>query len=184
MIDGLALRQKVAKNNEEILLAVRQEEIDTLVDALIAAKRIYVAGWGRAGNCIRLLSMDASQLGLKTHIVGDNSTPSIHEGDILVIGTGSGETDTMKILADQAKEHGATLATITHGPDSYIAGKADIVVNIPSAHTREQMETLTLAEILSFYQVEVALNDVIMSLMAEKLGVTIHDELANHNNLE
>ena len=45
MIDGLALRQKVAKNNEEILLAVRQEEIDTLVDALIAAKRIYVAGW-------------------------------------------------------------------------------------------------------------------------------------------
>ena len=58
------------------------------------------------------------------------------------------------------------------------------MVNIPSAHTREQMETLTLAEILSFYQVEVALNDVIMSLMAEKLGVTIHDVLANHNNLE
>ena len=109
MIDGIRLREQVAQTAGEALIAISQEELDALCQAILDARRIFVAGWGRAGNVIRLLSMNCSQMGLKTHIVGDNSTPSIHEGDLLVIGSGSGNTDTMKILADQPKEHGAKL---------------------------------------------------------------------------
>ena len=120
MIDGIRLREQVAQTAGEALIAISQEELDALCQAILDARRIFVAGWGRAGNVIRLLSMNCSQMGLKTHIVGDNSTPSIHEGDLLVIGSGSGNTDTMKILADQAKEHGAKLALVTSRSGSYI----------------------------------------------------------------
>ena len=84
MIDGIRLREQVAQTAGEALIAISQEELDALCQAILDARRIFVAGWGRAGNVIRLLSMNCSQMGLKTHIVGDNSTPSIHEGDLLV----------------------------------------------------------------------------------------------------
>ncbi|MBR2471594.1 MAG: 6-phospho-3-hexuloisomerase, partial [Clostridia bacterium] len=94
MIDGYNLRERTAAAAAAALNAIPQEEIDALTQAILDANRIYVAGWGRAGNVIRLMSMNCSQAGLKTFVVGDNSTPSIHEGDLLIIGSGSGETDT------------------------------------------------------------------------------------------
>ena len=167
-MDRIQHRQEVAKKNAEALLAIDQKEIDAMVEAIAAAKRIYVAGWGRAGNVIKLMSMNCSQLGLKTFVVGDNSTPSIHEGDLLIIGSGSGETDTMKILAEQAKEHGATLALVSGNPESTMGKLADLNIKVPA----------------SFYQVVPMLNDCIMSQLADKLGVTFADVMYNHNNLE
>jgi len=167
-MDRIQHRQEVAKKNTEALLAIDQKEIDAMVEAIAAAKRIYVAGWGRAGNVIKLMSMNCSQLGLKTFVVGDNSTPSIHEGDLLIIGSGSGETDTMKILAEQAKEHGATLALVSGNPESTMGKLADLNIKVPA----------------SFYQVVPMLNDCIMSQLANKLGVTFADVMYNHNNLE
>ena len=167
-MDRIQHRQEVAKKNTEALLAIDQKEIDAMVEALAAAKRLYGAGWGRAGNVIKLRSMNCSQLGLKTFVVGDNSTPSIHEGDLLIIGSGSGETDTMKILAEQAKEHGATLALVSGNPESTMGKLADLNIKVPA----------------SFYQVVPMLNDCIMSQLADKLGVTFADVMYNHNNLE
>lgn len=83
---------KLADHQSRMLKNVSIDEMLAMSQAILDAKRIYVAGWGRAGNNIKMLSMDCSQIGLHTHIVGDNSTPSIHEGDILVIGSGSGKT--------------------------------------------------------------------------------------------
>lgn len=185
-MDRIQYRRDLAAHNAKVLTGIDQAEIDALAEALLAAKRVYVAGWGRAGNVIKLLSMDCSQLGLKTHIVGDNSTPSIHEGDILVIGSGSGETDTMKILAEQAKEHGAKLALISGHPESYIGKLADYNIKVAriGANTPEEKEKASIAITRSYYQVAVMLNDCIMTQMMEKLGLQFEDVMNNHNNLE
>ena len=89
---------KLADHQHQLLTGVNMDEVLAMAQAILDAKRIYVAGWGRAGNNIKMLSMDCSQIGLHTHIVGDNSTPSIHEGDILVIGSGSGKTASCSCL--------------------------------------------------------------------------------------
>ena len=117
---------------------------------------------------------------------GDNSTPSIPEGDILVIGSGSGETDTMKILAEQAKEHGAKLALISGHPESYIGKLADYNIKVAriGANTPEEKEKASIAITRSYYQVAVMLNDCIMTQMMEKLGIQFEDVMNNHNNLE
>lgn len=185
-MDRVQYRRALAEHNYKVLTGIDQASIDALAEAMLAAKRVFVAGWGRAGNVIKILSMNCSQMGLKTHIVGDNSTPSIHEGDILVIGSGSGETDTMKILADQAKEHGATLALVSGNPDSYIGKRADYNIKIEriGASTPEEKEKASIAITRSFYQVVVMLNDCIMTQMMEKLGLTFEDVRRYHNNLE
>ncbi len=181
-MDTVKLREDLIARNTEIFLNIKSEEINALTDAILEAKRVYVAGWGRAGNVIKVLSMDCSQTGLKTHIVGDNSTPSIHEGDILIIGSGKGETDTMKILADQCKEHGAKLALVTRVPDSYIGRMADYVVNIPVTPVDREKDPIALQ--LSFYQINLWLNDIIMSKIADKKGLHFKEIREYHNNLE
>ena len=184
MIDGIRLREQVAQTAGEALIAISQEELDALCQAILDARRIFIAGWGRAGNVIRLLSMNCSQMGLKTHIVGDNSTPSIHEGDLLVIGSGSGNTDTMKILADQAKEHGAKLALVTSRSGSYIEQKADLTVHIPVKHSREDQYHQPIALSLVFYQATVMMVDCVMAYLMEEKGQTFKDVKYYHNNLE
>ena len=64
---------------------VNQAQIDTLVDEIIQAERVFVAGWGRAGNVARILGMNCSQLGKLVFSVGDNSTPAIEPGNLLII---------------------------------------------------------------------------------------------------
>ena len=72
-MDFLEERKKLAAHQAEMLTNVDQSEIDALADAMVAAKRIFVSGWGRAGNNIKVLAMDCSQIGLRAYIVGDNT---------------------------------------------------------------------------------------------------------------
>ena len=76
------LLQSIAPGIGDILNAIDPDSIDELVDAIIESNRVFTAGWGRAGNIVRILGMDLSQFGKQVYCVGDNSTPSIHRGDI------------------------------------------------------------------------------------------------------
>ncbi len=184
---------KLADHQNQLLKNVSIDEILTMAQAILDAKRIYVAGWGRAGNNIKMLSMDCSQIGLHTHIVGDNSTPSIHEGDILVIGSGSGKTASMQLFAQQAKSHGAKIGLIVGANNSPIEKMADVVVHIvdnsnTNGNYRATKGILTETERLvhadAFYPVMQTVCDFIRAICAEKLGVTPEDMAYNHNNIE
>lgn len=184
---------KLADHQKALLTGVNMDEVLAMADAMLEAKRIYVAGWGRAGNNIKMLSMDMSQIGLKTHIVGDNSTPSIHEGDILVIGSGSGRTASMQLFAKQAKSHGAKVGLICGATGSAIEEMADLTVHITDdSHNngdyRGTKGIMTEAERLvhadAFYPVMQTVCDFIRAICAEKLGVTPEDMAWNHNNIE
>lgn len=184
---------KLADHQHQLLTGVDMEEMLAMAQAILDAKRIYVAGWGRAGNNIKMLSMDCSQIGLHTHIVGDNSTPSIHEGDILVIGSGSGKTASMQLFAQQAKSHGAKIGLIVGAKDSPIEALSDVTVHIvDSSNTngnyRATKGILSEAERLvhadAFYPVMQTVCDFIRAICAEKLGVTPEDMYYNHNNIE
>ena len=113
-----------------MLISVEQSELDALADAMVAADRIFVSGWGRAGNNIKVLAMDCSQIGLRAHIVGDNTCPSMHEGDLFIIGSGSGETKSMVLFANQAKSHGVKIALLVGKRGSTLEGLADYTVHI------------------------------------------------------
>lgn len=180
-MDRFKERLRMGLEDVEMFASIDQTQLDTLTDALLAANRIYVAGWGRAGNCVKILSMDCSQIGLETFIVGDNPTPAIRPDDILVIGSGSGETKTMAILAEQCKAQGAKLGLISGNAESTIGKMADVNVVIPRKKQPEDVPTMSGG---SFYHVMVMTVDILRVYMAEKLGVTNADVHYNHNNLE
>ena len=78
MINIVAERIRVGLEDAEMLANIDQAQLDTMAQAIMDARRVYIAGWGRAGNCVKILAMDCSQMGMEAHICGDNTTPSIH----------------------------------------------------------------------------------------------------------
>ena len=90
---------------------------------------------------IRGLAMRLMHLGFKAYVVGETVTPAIEPGDLLIIGSGSGETATLTVIANKAKKVGAKLALITIFPKSTIGKLADIVVQIVAATTMSDQDS-------------------------------------------
>ena len=114
---------------------VEQEGVEAVEQLIVSSHRVFVAGAGRSGFAASAFSNRLMHLGLDSHFVGEPTCPSIREGDVLVVGSGSGMTEGMVIKAKKAKSEGAKVATITINPDGEIAKIADAVILIPGKST-------------------------------------------------
>jgi len=214
MLDINKLLECAGNNIAETLKMVDPAQIEAIAEAIANAHKsghnIFTAGWGRAGNIIRILGMDMSQIGMIVYCVGDNSTRSIQAGDILLINSGSGNTKTITIIAQQAKAMGATVALISgNAPDNSNIGEiADINVTVPRLQknnfrppkpasrekthgqrvdwglTPEQREQMAYDGVTGYYESSFALNEVIKQVVMQKIGAKAEDIGFYHNNLE
>ena len=121
--------EELTHNAEQI----RQEELEGFADQIQRAKRVFVAGAGRSGFVARAFSNRLMHLGLTVYFVGEPTTPAIQAGDLLIITSGSGETGSLKVMAQKAKKQGAALATITIYPQASIGSLADAVITVPGS---------------------------------------------------
>ena len=103
-----------------------------LVQALMEANRVFVAGAGRSGLMVRGFAMRLMHLGLDAAVVGETTTPAICDTDILLIGSGSGATASLCAHANKAHDIGARIALITIQAECPIGRLADITLTIPA----------------------------------------------------
>jgi 6-phospho-3-hexuloisomerase len=107
-----------------------------LMEDISAAKRIFIDGKGRSGFIMKTFAIRLMQIGFKVHVLGETATPAIGPGDLLLIGSGSGETESLTVIAGKAKKIGARLALVTMDGGSTIASKADTTVVIPTTGSK------------------------------------------------
>ena len=117
---------------ESILTRVQADEVDGLVEAILASRVVVVAGAGRVGMAARGFAMRLGHLGRAAYALGDATVPSIGAGDLLLVASGSGETQTIYDVAAVAKRSGAQLALVTGRRDSRMGGMADVLVELPA----------------------------------------------------
>ncbi len=129
------------KELETALKQIDPDQAERFTDAIISAKRIFVAGTGRSLMMIRGLAMRLMHLGFKAYVVGETVTPAIEPGDLFIIGSGSGETATLVVMANKAKKVGAKLALITIYPESTLGKLADLLVQIVAVTTKSDKES-------------------------------------------
>ena len=127
--------EELTRNAEQI----RQEELEGFADQIQKAKRVFVAGAGRSGFVARAFSNRLMHLGLTVYFVGEPTTPAIQAGDLLIITSGSGETGSLKVMAQKAKKQGAALATITIYPQASIGSLADAVITVPGSTPKSEL---------------------------------------------
>ena len=139
----------VKKNTEMILeeLTINLEKVDgeqlnDFVSAIPAAKKIFLAGAGRSGLAIRGFANRMMHLGFDVSMVGEITTTSAHEGDLLIIGSGSGETQSLVAMSEKAKKNGVKIALNTINPESTIGQMADVKFVLPGASPKVEDEEL------------------------------------------
>lgn len=166
---------------------ISAEELEYFADALCAAKHIFVAGAGRSGFAARAFSNRLMHLGLAVSFVGEPTTPAISSGDVLVIGSGSGETGSLVAMAEKAKKLGAKIVTLTIHPEATIGRIAQACIIIPGATPKSGLkDTIHSIQPMGsvFEQMSWLVYDSIIMILMDKLGKTQEEMFIHHANLE
>lgn len=136
--------QTVLSDLEIVLEEVDYKDCDELIHILVEAynnnHRIFCVAAGRSLLIIKTFAMRLMHLGFQAHVVGEISTPALTSKDILLIGSGSGETSALKIMSKKAKSIGSRLILITRNRDSGIALNADKVIYIPIGRVENNLQ--------------------------------------------
>ncbi len=159
---------------------------DRLTQAILGAGKVFVAGAGRSGLMMKAFAMRLMHLGFQAHVVGETVTPGIGEGDLLLLGSGSGETRTLTGMLEKAQALKATVAALTIQPQSTIGSAADIVVTLPGAPKDQASGTeLTVQPMGSLFEQTLLLylDAVILRLMEEQ-AQSSGTMYGKHANLE
>ena len=178
----------VAHETAQCLQSVSPEQMDAAVEAIDGARRIFLAGAGRSGLVMRAFAMRLMHLGKTVHLVGDVTTPAIGEHDLLVIGSGSGNTAGLRTMAGQAKESGARILLFTIQPDSPMGRLAEDIVQIaaPSPKAESAAETMRSLQPMGslFEQTLFLLCDSLVVVLMQKNDLSSEAMFTRHANLE
>ena len=162
-------------------------QAESLADHILQANSIFVAGAGRSGLGIKAFAMRLMHIGYQVHVVGEITTPNIKEGDLLLIGSGSGETQSLVSMAKKAKSLGAKVALVTIFPQSTIGSCADCIVKIdaPTPKSALANESKSIQPMGSlFEQCLLLLLDIIILKLMDRSGKDSDTMFTRHANLE
>ena len=178
---------KAAKELAAALENIQEESINKLVEVVISAKRIYVAGAGRSLLMLRAVAMRLMHLGFDVYVTGDTTTPAFEEGDLMIIASGSGETSGLVNIANKVKNYRGSLAVLTIRGESTLGKMADVCVVIPAFTDKVDDPTLKrpiLPGGSMFEQSVLLLGDTIVLPLAEKMNIPTDRFFSRHANLE
>ncbi|WP_373233238.1 6-phospho-3-hexuloisomerase [Cohnella sp.] len=165
---------------------IADAEAETLADIILQSNKVFVAGAGRSGLMGRAFAMRLMHTGIHAYVVGETVTPGIDKGDVLIVGTGSGETRSLIPMAQKAKSLEASVVAVTIAPESTIGCLADALVKLPGSpkdqasgcHTTIQpMASLFEQTLLVFY-------DAVILRLMDKRGQDSGRMYGRHANLE
>lgn len=167
---------------------VDEKELKDFVEAIINAKHIFLAGAGRSGLAIRAFANRLMHLGLKVSVVGDVTASYAVNGDLLIIGSGSGETQSLVAMAQKAKKNGVNIALNTISSESTIAKLANVIFVLPGASPKVEDEKSMGTSIQpmgsSYEQLSFIIYDAVIMDLMNKLGENVDTMFSRHANLE
>lgn len=166
---------------------IDEAQVGVLMEAVCRAKKVYVYGAGRSMLMLRCLAMRLMHLGFEAYVVGDTTTPAFGPEDLLILGSGSGETSGLVNVAQKAKKIGGKIAVLTIKRESTLAKLGDILVEIPAYTDKveyKDMERPILPGGSMFEQSMLLLGDAVVLPLAEQAGVPTDRAFERHANLE
>ncbi len=168
---------------------IKADDFEALIGMLQGDGRVFAAGAGRTGEIMRCLTKRLMHAGVDAHVLGETVTPPAVKDDLLIIGSGSGETESLIILARKARNLGVKVALITTNTGSTIAKEADVVLHIPATTPKAKAPSqgaVTSAQPMAnlFEQMLYLCCDAMCMKLAECKGLSSDEMFTRHANLE
>ncbi len=177
---------KILTELKIILCDINQDEIEQLILKILTSKRIFLYGVGRALLMSKAFAMRLVHLGLTSYVITDVTTPSIQKDDLLIICTGSGETDSIYFHVKKVKKIGLNIFTITAHPDSRIGKLSNFVLTIPAQTKLEMINSPKSIQPMAnqFEQSLLLVLDMVTIFLMERLKENSKSMWQRHFNLE
>ncbi|MCL7422489.1 MAG: 6-phospho-3-hexuloisomerase [Methylobacter sp.] len=175
-------QQLIIEKISGILAATDDSYDEKLTGMLDKASRIFVSGAGRSGLIGRFFAMRLMHSGYDVSVVGEIVTPSIKKGDLLIIISGSGETEQLVAFTKRAKDIGAEIVLISAKSDSTIGDMADAVFQIGNPEQYGKVVGMpmgTVFELSTLFFLEALISHVI-----HEKGIPEEEMRSRHANLE
>ncbi len=172
----LTSTSELARVADELDLA-QYDQFARRFDEVAEPRRIFFSGQGRSGLSAQMAAMRFMHMGLRAHVVGEATAPSVRRGDTLVLVSGSGATPVSIGYARIARSEEATVLLVTHQEQSELRALADCAVVLPASRSEQFGGTL-------FEQAALVLLDSVVLDQMRRRGVPAETMTFNHTNLQ
>lgn len=165
------------------ILEATEESYDEKLTAMLdEAGRIFIAGAGRSKLVGNFFAMRLVHGGYNVNVVGEIVTPSIKQGDLLIIISGSGETEQLVAFTKSAKKIGAKIMLISAQSKSTIGDMADGVFQIGKSELYGKVVGMPMGTVFELSTL-IFLESTISHIIHEK-GIPEEIMRSRHANLE
>lgn len=175
-------QQMVVDKIWSILNATEDSNAVRLTRMLDRASRIFVSGAGRSGLICKFFAMRLMHSGYDVSVVGEIVTPSIKRGDLLIIISGSGETEQLVAFTKKARDVGADILLITAKAKSTIGDMADGVFQMGTTDQYGKVVGMpmgTVFELSTLFFLEALISHII-----HEKGIPEEEMRSRHANME
>jgi 6-phospho-3-hexuloisomerase len=172
---------------EKTVSSTVDQQAKDLIQAILQARKIFVAGAGRSGFMVKAFAMRLMHIGFDVYVVGETITPNLTPEDMLIVASGSGATESLIVMAQKTKAIGARIGLVTIDPQSPIGKLADIVLTIPAPSPKIQKETgfISLQPGGSLFEQSLLLIlDAVILMLMERQDKASDIMFTKHANLE
>ena len=172
---------------KKTLTKVSNEHLDHLAEMILQSEKIFVAGAGRSGLAVKAFCMRLMHMGLDAYVVGETITPGLTDRDILLIGSGSGGTGSLVVMAEKARKIGAKISLVTILEGSPIGSIADLELTIPAPTPKIAKDTgfKSIQPMGSLFEQSLLLTlDALILVLMNKQGKDSDTMFSRHANLE
>lgn len=172
---------------DQSLGAVKDEQVQQLVDAICDAQRVFVTGVGRVLMMLQAFVKRLNHIGIPATYVGAVDEPAITENDLLIVGSGSGESIVPLEIMKKARQYHAKIARIGSNAQSSMTEYEDLFVRIPCGTKLHRDDEIESCQVMSslFEQSLLLLEDTMAFMIANQKNITDISALwKKHANLE
>ena len=176
--------QLIINELNQSVKTLSDDDIIDLIQKIQQHKRIFVYGTGRSGLMLKAFAMRLMQLSLNSFVVGETTTPSVQKGDLLILASASGETESVNIMAKSARNKGIDLAIICASDTSTLAKlqTPNILLQSGTKFNQSPVSQQPLGSL--FEQMLLIIFDTVILVMGKEQNESNNDMAQRHASLE
>lgn len=182
------ITEKIAEEHRNVFRLLSMTELNDAMQAILDAENIFVFAAGREGISLRGFAMRLAHLGKTVHWMFDDTAVGIRPGDLYITSEGFGEVGSFTYYLEKVKAAGGNIMIFTGNPDGkHIKKYADRVVFVrAAAYLANRDDVVPTIQMMGnqYEQHLYMLCDVMIMLLAEKMGLTYENLEKRHRNIE
>lgn len=178
--------ENILSEIQAVLSKIDPTECSTLIWELLKANKIVWIWAGKVWMATRGFIMRLWHFWRQAWFLGDTTVPHIWHRDLLLVVSGSWETQTIYDLLVIGKNNWAKIALVTGNPESRMWKLADVIVKVTAPSKTKEVDgfkSIQPMTTLNEQSLQILFDALVLEIM-QQTGET-HDTMwARHSNLE